>query len=294
MAKGRVASAWLNASKMSGCHYMFVEGVSDECFWKKFINRDAILIQQVNGWKNVVNCVREFNKEALNNNCIGIIDCDFETLYPYKSITEDNIFMTDDHDVEMMLYHSDAFQSAVLSIDRSNKINVRIDSILKEILQVTDKIGYLKLCSQKDGLGLVFKKEDRKTHDIELPKYEKTINAFGYYIDDETLVKYMISFSKNNVTNKDSISNQSTISKSFEAIQNQKYDSFQLSNGHDVTYLVPYILRKKHRLNGNHVNKDTFEIALFAAYDMEDFKSTNLFQSMQQWINKHNYNIFLS
>lgn len=293
MAEGRDASAWLNASKMSGCHYMFVEGVSDECFWKKFISRDAIMIQQVNGWVNVVNCVREFNKESLSDNCIGIIDCDFETLYPYKSISEDNIFMTDDHDIEMMMYHSDAFQSAILSIDRSNKINVRSDRILKEILQVTDKIGYLKLCSQKEGLGLVFKKEDKKTHDIELPKYEKTINASGDYIDDMSLIKYMIDFSKNYAINKDIISDQDTISTSFAAIQNEKYDSFQLSNGHDVTYLVPYILRKKHKLNGTHINKDTFEIALFAAYDREYLKSTRLFKSMQQWINKH-YNIFLS
>lgn len=294
MAEGREVSAWLNASKMSGCHYLFVEGVSDECFWKKFINRDVILIQQVNGWSNVVDCVRKFNNESLNNNCIGIIDRDFENFYAYKSITEDNIFLTDDHDIEMMMYHSDAYKSAIQSIDKSNKINTRIENILKDILYITDKIGYLKLCSQKDGLGLVFKKENRKTHDIELPNYQKIINNYGCYISDESLINQIIDFTKNNVINKRSISDKSNITNSFTNIQLSEYDSFQLSNGHDATYITPYILRRKYKLNGNHINKDTFGIALFAAYDIDYLKTTKLYQLMLQWVQKHKYNIFIS
>ena len=106
MAEGREVSAWLNASKMSGCKYMFVEGVSDECFWKKYINKDVIRIQQVRGWENVVECVRAFNKESLDNRCIGIIDSDFESIYQYKSVHEVNIVKTDFHDLEMILYKS--------------------------------------------------------------------------------------------------------------------------------------------------------------------------------------------
>ena len=72
MARGRDVSAWVNACRMSNRNYLFVEGVSDECFWKKYINRDVINIQQVNGWENVVDCVRKFNDESLHNCCIGI------------------------------------------------------------------------------------------------------------------------------------------------------------------------------------------------------------------------------
>lgn len=122
MARGRDVSAWVNACRMSNRNYLFVEGVSDECFWKKYINRDVINIQQVNGWENVVDCVRKFNDESLHNCSIGIVDCDFEHIYPHKAITENNIFMTDYHDLEMMMYQSSALDSVLKAIDR--KINL--------------------------------------------------------------------------------------------------------------------------------------------------------------------------
>lgn len=118
MAEGRDISAWVTASRMSGKNYFFVEGVSDECFWKKFINKELIQIQQLNGWKNVVHCIRKFNEASLQDNCIGVIDRDFEDLYPYKSVHEENIFFTDFHDIEMMMYMSPAWDFALKTIDK--------------------------------------------------------------------------------------------------------------------------------------------------------------------------------
>ena len=294
MAEGRVASAWLNACKMSGCHYMFVEGVSDECFWKKFISRDAILIQQVNGWENVVECVREFNEEALSSKCIGIIDSDFENLFPYKSICENNIFLTDDHDIEMMMYHSVAFESSILAIDKKNKLKNSSNDILASVLQITDRIGNLKMYSMRNGAGLLFKRISKKTHEIELPQYESLIDSKGNYLGNKQLISYIKTFSRNNSNNPKSISvlNEHKIETEIELLQNQKLDSFQLSNGHDITYLLPYILRRKYGLILNDVNEGTIMIALLSAYNEGLLMKTKLYQAMKEWADFNKTNIF--
>lgn len=100
MAWGRKPGAWAAAAKMQPENYMYVEGVLDECFWKKFIDRSNIKIRVVNGWENVVECVRNFNNTNLDHYCIGVIDSDFEQLFSKRDIKEDNIFSTDYHDIE--------------------------------------------------------------------------------------------------------------------------------------------------------------------------------------------------
>ncbi len=287
MAEGRKVSAWLNASKMSGCKYMFVEGVSDECFWKKYINKDIIHIQQVCGWKNVVECVRAFNKESLDNMCVGIIDSDFESIYNYKFVNKTNIIMTDFHDLEMILYKSEALDSALKAIDKKNRLKERTDDILNYVFSITDRIGYLKLTSLKNDFGLVFKKEN-KNHEFELPKYEKVIDTKnGAYNGDEKLIQYIYSFSNSKLS-------IDTIKCEFQKMTVFGYPSELLSNGHDVSYIMQYVLRRKYGLNETLITADVIDIALFSAYNMNLLKKTALYKSLKEWATKYNYKIFLT
>ena len=276
MAEGREVSAWLNASKMSGCKYMFVEGVSDECFWKKYINKDVIRIQQVRGWENVVECVRAFNKESLDNRCIGIIDSDFESIYQYKSVHEVNIVKTDFHDLEMILYKSEALDSALKALDKKNKLKEQTGNILNYVFSITDRIGYLRLTSLKNNFGL------------ELPKYEKVIDSKnGAYDGDEKLIRYIHSFSNSRLSIDE-------IKREFHNTTVTGYPSEHLSNGHDVSYVMQYVLRRKYGLNEKHITADIIDIALFSAYNMNLLKQTALYVSLNKWAVKYDYNIFLT
>ena len=291
MVVERDSSAWINASRMSGKSYLFVEGVSDECFWKKFINSEVFQIQQVNGWENVVNCVHKFNEAKLNSFCLGIVDSDFERIYTLKNITDDNICMTDFHDLEMMLYLSKAWDSALMAIDKKNKNTFPAKDFLIGAFEITDRIGYLKLASLKHNLGLIFKKEN-KDHEFELPKYEKVMNKDSSYLGDESLINYILSFSKTAKKNLSSIAKIDDIKKNFKKECEISYDSCQLSNGHDVTYIMPYILRKKLGLKVNSISSETIEIALLAAYDMKMLKVTQLYTAIYDWAKSNNKNIF--
>lgn len=290
MAEGREPIAWVNASRMSGRSYVFVEGSADVCFWKKFIDTHTMAIQQVSGWEAVVASVRTFNKESLNGNCIGIIDRDFENIYPSKHIKERNIFMTDYHDLEMMLYLSEAWEPALGAIDKKNQLKATPQEILTDVFSITDRIGCLKLSSQKKQWGLVFKKQN-KSHDFELPKYENAISQTGMYLGDDKLIEYICSFYRSNSHGKLPAIGQ--IKTEFDKVNKEENPSEHLSNGHDITYVMSHILRRKYGLKANYVSVDTIEIALNAAYDVSLLKQTQLYRSIVAWGKKNSKNIFL-
>ena len=282
--------AWVNASRMSGCSYVFVEGVADECFWKKFIDKQTMIIQQVAGYDAVLQCVMEFNEASLNGNCIGIIDRDFEAICPSRSIPEPNIFMTDCHDLEMMLYLSDAWKSALGAIDKKNKLETTPKEILTYVFNITDRIGCLKLSSQKEHWGLVFKKQN-KSHELELPRYEKVMDCEGKYDGDDKLIGYIYTFSRSNSSGK--LPSIEQIKAEFSKVSSKKYKSKHLSNGHDVTYIMSEVLKRKYRLKANNVSVDIIDIALNAAYNIGLLKKTQLYRSIVAWGKANSKNIFV-
>ena len=284
--------AWVNDYRMSGKCFAFVEGSSDEWFWKKFINKNLFSVQQVDGWVNVVKCIKEFNNNGLSTCCFGIVDSDFEKLYPEKNIIESNIFITDCHDIELMMYSNEtSFTSAILSIDKKNKLTVSPDVILKSVFCISDKIGYLKLTSRINKYNLIFKHEN-SDHEIELPHYENLIDKKGKYESDTKLVTYLRNYSNNHKRDKEPLPNVAILIEKLTSIQKNKYDSYQLSNGHDISYIMPYILRRKYGLSGNYINKDTVEISLFSAYDFTELKKTLVFKSILSWATSNSLTVF--
>ena len=73
-----------------------------------------------------------------------------------------------------------------------------------------------------------------------------------------------------------------------------EYPSEHLSNGHDVSYVMQYVLRHKYGLNEKHITADIIDIALFSSYNMHLLKQTALYESLNKWADKHGYNIFLT
>ena len=271
--------AWVNDYRMSGKCFAFVEGSSDEWFWKKFINKDEFSVQQVDGWVNVIKCIQEFNNKGLSLGCFGIVDSDFEKLYPEKNIIESNIFITDCHDVELMMYSTETtLTNAILSIDKKNKLTVSPKAVLESVLCISDRIGYLKLTSSD--------------HEIELPHYENLIDKNGNYEGDTKLVTNLRNYSNNHKRNKEPLPNVAVLIEKLTSIQKNKYDSYQLSNGHDISYIMPYILRRKYGLPGNYINKDTIEISLFSAYSFTELKETLVFKSILQWATSNKLRVF--
>ena len=200
--------------------------------------------------------------------------------------------MTDLHDIEMMMYQSEAWDSALKAIDKKNKVTANSQDIINYVLGITDRIGYLKLSSLKNNLRLMFKKEN-KNHEIELPKYENVINQHGIYEGDEKLIQYIRNFSNSNKRTLESLPSIVDITAIFQDTCTEEYPSEHLSNGHDVTYTMNCILRKKYRLTESYISIETIDIALFAAYNIDLLKKTNLYGSISNWEKVYKKSIFI-
>lgn len=292
MADVRTPEGWLSASRMSGMKYMFLEGTSDERFWKLFIDDKVIIPTQVKGWKNVVACVSMFNDNNVKERCIGIVDRDFEDIFPHKEIEAENIFMTDVHDIELMMYESPAWEIALVAINKHCASIPSHRKILDEVYSITDRIGYLKLTSLKHSLNLQFKHQN-KDREIELPKLEKLLdkNSEYDYLGDSNMINYLYDYSRGQI-NGTNIASKDSITKAFNEEILREYHSHELSNGHDVSYLMHYILKKKYLTKHKGISVDLVETALLAAYGNTFLQQTRLYGALEGWTTSNNLKIF--
>ncbi len=79
----------------------------------------------------------------------------------------------------------------------------------------------------------------------------------------------------------------------FNKSREMQHPSSHLSNGHDVSYVMPIVLERKFKLKNKHVTIDTIVIALYAAYNMDLLKQTQLYQAINKWEIQQNKNILL-
>ncbi len=283
MAIGREPSAWVNAARMDTDFngvYLYVEGESDESFWKKFVNTNNVRICVCHGCEVVILTI-ETHQKAQVKKYLGVIDRDFRDFLGTMPNNHD-IVVTDCHDIEMMMYNSDAYRNLIISIDRQNKLGEyesQNGSVLQYVLFLTNRIGYTKLASKKEGELLEFRRE--KNYELVVPKYEGMLDADGKYQGDERLARIINAFSSQN-TKLVKLTDSQIIDLMHREMKN-KIDNMILSNGHDVSYLMPHVLRKKCRFNKSGLDKSMIDSILMAAYSKEMFHDTDLYQAMVAW-----------
>lgn len=291
MADVREPVAWVNSARMSGIVYMYVEGESDERFWNKFVDSNNVKLQVCHECKQLFEVV----DEHINQNVMGFLavtDRDFYAILggtPNKT----NLFITDDHDLEMMMYHKgNAFQELTNAIDRGGKIAKYEQSghnLLKDAIEITDDIGYCKLVSIKKGLNLKFSEENEHSHEISRPKYEDAIdNATGAYLGMDRIVSKIHGFCmscKQKPPKVHDIIKEVTVEKA------NTYDSWQLSNGHEVSNLLAVLIHRrcKHKKK---LDQDIIESVLYAGYKPQDFHLTVLYLDMNKWAKQNKIKLF--
>ena len=179
--------SWNNSEKMDSAFkgiYIYVEGTSDLNIWRKYTNKQNVRIKVVDGWEKVVAKV-----SGCPNN-IGIIDKDFRDLANNVPI-DDNIFLTDEHDIEMMMFISSVFSDVLLALKISD------NDLRDEILTITDDIGRVKLSTILRNWNLTFKRQsNKKKDDFEHPKYEDALDKKGKYAGIEKIIERILVFSQ--------------------------------------------------------------------------------------------------
>lgn len=285
----RTANAIMQDSRFNG-YYLIVEGKKDVKLYGKFINQNNIRIEPAFGNEKVKKILEILDERGFEKK-VGIIDSDFKKIL---NVTETigGLFITDDHDIEVMIIKTKALEHVLNVYCSASKIKdferERQTSIREAVLALGREIGYLKLANKIYDLGLVFKPQNPEGNHIKYANFtcEKTFNFLG----SQLLIEAAINYSRNR---SGFIKDKSEIEAKFKEISEQDLDLMQLVNGHDLANFL-YILMKKILKSKNKMLNDftCIEDSLILAYDFSSFKETELFTQIAEWSRQEKINFF--
>ena len=137
-----------------GKAFVLLEGKSDLVFYRKFFSSSNCKLETIPGSKlKVEQCIGELAKDSPI--IIGIIDADFIHLGA-KSYDKVNVFLTDFHDMEMMLISEDEIFSALM-FEYTDLSKDKYSETRNNIMFSIEQISYLKWLNEEEDLDYNFK-----------------------------------------------------------------------------------------------------------------------------------------
>jgi hypothetical protein len=285
----RTANAIMLDSSFTG-HYLIVEGKKDLKLYGKFVKFDDFRILPAFGNDKVREVLKILDERGFDRR-IGIIDSDFNQILGVKE-TINGLFITDDHDIEVMIIKTDALNHLLnvfcskASIENFEKIQGK--PIRDLLFSLGEEIGYLKYANKMYDLGLVFKPVEVDGNSL---KYKNLVcNKTFAYLGRDKLIETAINYSVNRGTN---IKSKDIISEKYNETSLLELDLNHLVNGHDLSQFL-YILMKKILKSRNKMLQDynSVEDSLILAYDYANFKETKIFESISSWAKMNKIEIF--
>lgn len=240
--------------------FIFVEGKSDVKLYRKFFDLSCCKVEWIPGGKiKLEKCISDLLE--IKGSIIGIRDADFLHLKD-DNYTKKNIFLTDCHDVEMMMLNDEEVLNSVLSEYLDNKPP---ENFLENKLTLIKKLSYLKYLNSIDLISIKFTKED-SNKSVSLDKlFDFKNNKFDF---EGYLLRLSISKSEfRNIKNK------------IEEGEVESFDLLQLTNGHDLSRLLDLYFRDF----GENIKNGDSEKALRLSYSFFNFQKTKLYNNIKKW-----------
>jgi hypothetical protein len=134
--------------------FLIVESPSDKLIYERLVNKQEVRITIASGKNNAIKALSILEKE---NFCrvVAVIDADFSRIE--QQIPDiNNLFLTDEHDLEMMLIKSAAFDKLLKERGSEEKIASFPKDIRETLLKLGQEIGKLRLLSLRNKLDLKF------------------------------------------------------------------------------------------------------------------------------------------
>ena len=251
--------------------FLIVEGHSDKLIYERLVNKQEVRVTIASGKNNAIKALSILEKEDNFRRVVAVIDADFsriEQQIPHSN----NLFLTDEHDLEMMLIKSAAFDKLLKERGSEEKIKAFTEDIRETLLKLGQEIGKLRWLSLRNKLDLKF----------------EGLN-FKNFIDKEKLsinIDELIRSIKNN-SQKPSLDEQQ-IKQDLSVISDENHDPWQLCCGHDFISILAIALWKVlGTRNANDVKKEDLERELRLAYELSYFYQTQIYQLMVNWQSNH-------
>ena len=259
---------------------LLLEGDNDVKFFRQFVENAEMLI--IPGWgkENVLDAVEILESDGIVQGFLGIVDADFGHVDDSLP-TSQNVVVTDDHDVEMMIIKTGAFDAVLSEMGSEDKIYEFPDrerGIRDTLMQKVQVVGHLRHLSVKDGLHLRF----------EGLRFERVVDRNSLEIDIDGIIRRVFVKKTSNLRDED------IRDRLLELVEDGNDDPYQICCGHDFIAIFGIALRKVIGTKSEKVaSPEVLSSMLRLAYDSEDFRQTNLYSGAKRWSKRNQgYDIF--
>jgi hypothetical protein len=182
------------SDKVKGPAHIFLESErKDHCF-DKFFDEDNTRFMRPGGKDNVISCIsalEERMKDKTKKNYFGIVDQDFDSVLfqDYIGSYPRNLFLTDTHDQETMVFASGALEEYLLARANQGKLASFEKRVGKSIREVVLDSAVTIGCSTCIALeNLNYGRSAIKRERMPDLSFLKTADRFGKYFEDYLII----------------------------------------------------------------------------------------------------------
>ncbi len=254
-----------------GIVFVLVEGETDVRLYRKLIDSQTCNVDCVPGGNpKLEECVGELIK--IYPLVIGVRDADFLHLDSSQYVVP-NMFLTDEHDMEMILIKDDEVWQSIMS-EYGPKNNSEIGLTRNKIMLLLEVISLLKWLNWRESLALTFRGVgfsgclDVKNWAIDFPQFfDRTVAK-----SPDTPIKFL-----------------TDVQGKLDALRDLGPSPFQLVNGHDFLK----VLAEYFKITGGTtaINDELIASALRIAYRPNLFTGTMLYAQILDWQMRHGVTI---
>ena len=265
---------------------VLVEGQSDKKYWSNVFH-DDVRIKPCDGYDKVISISKELSNKPILS--FAIIDKDFREYIKTEDSPLGDYFITNEHDLELMMYNSKAFLKILNGYGIELSMNEK-KMLCASIIEVAKQIGCLCLASKLVNGDLIFKSCEK--HRFVFPKYESIMefkDSKCKFTSDSDLHERIKIFKTNNTksTWDKVITKHNEIKSNYDA-----YDAWQVANGHHVSYLLAFLLHKDLIPNHQNASYADVEERLYLAFSKDLLAKTDLYKSLTAWETAHGVTLF--
>ncbi len=262
-------------------YYVLVEGDRDVKLFKKFSCQKSGKIKLTFG-KKKMRSVYSILIDRGFDRVLGIRDADFIRLPDNEKFDPqygDNIFLTDSHDSEMMIFQSDALSDVVSEVASEGALDafmIKNGEVRGKVFDLAIRIGALRLANKRFGLGLAFKPVSPEGNKLKFKRFicDKKI----IYLGDDVMINTVVEYSKNRGSE---VAARNDVKTALNNILKADHPVNELVNGHDVVEILSIVLKKG--LKANVSGAGEVERMLRLAFSREYFTKTGLYKALSQW-----------
>lgn len=253
-----------------------VEGNSDIKLFRKLIQDDRIKIESIDGKKDLIKVMKELSVEYPDK-ILGICDADFDHLI---GIAEErrkySVYVTDNHDIEIMMLLSPAIHSFYHEYSVSHNIETLREKTFELTLEASYVIGTLRWINIEHNLNLNFKSLNYNEF--------VNVNRLEIVVNESLLIKNLIDRSPCLVHSV----NEKFLFDLIREYEKKSGCRHQVCCGHDITNIIALVYRQSWASVDTNMNFKKIEIALRIGYQLSYFYGTRLYQNLEKKLSSFN------